>query len=139
MPRPSSAARRSSASARRTRGWPSLEPMGVRGRAALCAAIVLLAFSATVTYPFLNWDDQDVFLRNSAFAAPGFVRWAFTTTYMEHYQPLAWLAWGALARSATLTPFAAHALTVVLHAVAAALVFVLARRIGLGEGTAFVG
>ena len=113
--------------------------MGGRGRVALCAVIILLAFSATVTYPFLNWDDQDVFLRNGAFAAPGFVRWAFTTTYMEHYQPLAWLVWGALAQLSTLTSTAAHALTVGLHAFAAALVFVLARRLGLGEGTAFVG
>src|SRR3989441_1363403 len=95
---------------------------------AVCVAVVFL-FSRTFTYPFLNWDDQEVFVRNTALHAPGLLRWAFTTTYIEHYQPLAWLTWGALNRVQPLTPAAAHALNVGLHAACAVWVFALARRL----------
>jgi protein O-mannosyl-transferase len=97
---------------------------------------VVLLFSPTFSYPFLNWDDGEVFVRNAALHADGFVRWAFTTTYMEHYQPLAWLAWGVVDRAWTLTPAAAHALNVGLHVLCAALVFVLARRLTATTATA---
>jgi len=108
---------------------------------AACVAVVLL-FSPTFTYPFLNWDDQDVFIRNTALHAPGLLRWAFTTTYIEHYQPLAWLMWGALNRVQPLTPAAAHALNVGLHAACAVLVFALARclsgRVGVSAAAALL-
>ena len=47
----------------------------------------------------LNWDDQDVFVRNDALRASGVTLWAFTTRYMEHYQPLAWLDGAGVHRS----------------------------------------
>src|SRR5262245_25500730 len=90
---------------------------------------VLLFFSPGFSYPFLNWDDREELVRNAALHAEGLARWAFTTTYMEHYQPLAWLVWGIVDRAWTLTPTAAHALSVGLHAACAVLVFVLARRL----------
>jgi protein O-mannosyl-transferase len=95
-----------------------------RGRPAgalLAAAASAAVFSRVLGYPFLNWDDQDVFLRNEALRAPGLVEWAFTTRYMEHYQPLSWIAWAAGGP----TPAAAHALNVVLHAACAACVYLL--------------
>ena len=90
--------------------------------------IVAGLFARTLGYPFLNWDDQEVFVRNTALQAPGFVRWAFTTTYIDHYQPAAWLTWGTLDRLWALTPAAAHALNVGLHAACAVLVFALTYR-----------
>jgi Flp pilus assembly protein TadD len=85
-------------------------------------------FTPALAGEFLNWDDIDLFVRNDALRAPGLVRWAFTTRYMEHYQPLAWLTWGALQRTAGLTPATAHALSVVLHASCAALLYAFIRR-----------
>jgi hypothetical protein len=36
------------------------------------------------------------------------VRWAFTTTFIEHHQPLAWLAWSAVKTSFGLSGEAFH-------------------------------
>src|SRR5207248_10697090 len=66
--------------------------------AAGAGAIVFLFFLPAVSFPFLNWDDVDILVRNPALHAPGFVSWAFTTRYLEHFQPGAWLAWGAVDR-----------------------------------------
>ena len=66
--------------------------------AALIAIVAAVAwtYSPAAGFAFLNWDDQAVILRNPSLGFPGVVRWAFTTTYMEHYQPLSWLAWAAI-------------------------------------------
>jgi tetratricopeptide (TPR) repeat protein len=57
---------------------------------------------------------------------------------MGHYQPFAWLLWGAVDRMLGLTPAAAHVLNAGLHAACAALVFVVAIRIGSGIFAAVV-
>jgi tetratricopeptide (TPR) repeat protein len=110
--------------------------------AAAVAAITFLFFLPLLGFPFLNWDDQEVFVRNQALHAPGVVPWAATTTFMEHYQPLAWMAWAAVDRASGLTPAAAHALNAALHALCAGMVFLLARRLvadGPAEGGARAG
>ena len=63
--------------------------------AAMAAAVAWTYFPAG-SFAFLNWDDQWVILRNPSLGFPGVARWAFTTTYMEHYQPLSWLTWAAI-------------------------------------------
>ena len=93
------------------------------------ALLTFLVFSRAMRFPFLNWDDLDVFTRNEALRAPGLLAWALTTRYMEHYQPLSWLTWGTVERTSGLTPFAAHALSISLHAACALLVYVLCRRL----------
>jgi Flp pilus assembly protein TadD len=97
--------------------------------AVLVAAATLLTFLPVIGFPFLNWDDQDVFVRNDAIRAPGVIAWAFTTRFMEHYQPLAWLTWAGADRTIGLTSSAAHRLNVVLHALCAAMVCVLISRV----------
>ena len=72
---------------------------GVWRSAALVALVTSLAFLPVLGFPFLNWDDQDVFVRNDALRAPASPAWAFTTRYMEHYQPLAWLTWAGVDRT----------------------------------------
>src|SRR5207247_9101943 len=125
------------------RGWPNSERMD-RGSGPLVAAgvvvsaLALVFFLPTVGVPFWNWDDQDIFVRTVALHAPGLLPWAFTTTYLEHFQPIAWLTWGAVDRVWGLTPTAAHALNVGVHAMCAVLVFVLADRIGIGRGRGVV-
>ena len=57
----------------------------------LVAAIVGWTFSPALHFPFLNWDDDAVVVENAALERPDVLRWSFTTTYMEHYQPVSWL------------------------------------------------
>jgi Flp pilus assembly protein TadD len=104
--------------------------------AAVAGAIAFIFFLPTLSFPFLNWDDGEIFVRNAALHAPGLFRWAFTTSYLEHVQPLAWLLWGAIDRMWTLTPAAAHAINVALHALCAALVGLVAERLGLDRVSA---
>ena len=104
--------------------------------AALPAAAAVLLFARTVSFPWLNWDDQQVFVRNTALHQPGLASWAFTTHLIGHYQPLAWIAWGAIDRLWGLTPTSAHAVNIALHAGCTALVFALARRMGLARAAA---
>ena len=65
-------------------------------------ALVVIASAAAWTFQpvagfaFLNWDDQSVVLQNPSLDFPGVLGWAFSTTYMEHYQPLSWLVWAAI-------------------------------------------
>ncbi len=106
--------------------------------AAAVAAITFLFFLPVLSFPFLNWDDHEVFVRNEALHAPGVVSWAAATTFMEHYQPLAWIAWAAVDRVVSLTPAAAHAMNVVLHALCAGVVFLLVRRL-VDDGLAYGG
>ncbi|MFO0972079.1 MAG: tetratricopeptide repeat protein [Phycisphaerae bacterium] len=97
----------------------------------LIAAAVLFAFAPAISAGFLNWDDDYMFLRNTAYRglSAAHLRWMFTTTHMGHYQPLAWLsvaldyaAWG-------LSPRAFHVTNVALHAATALLVFLLIRAL----------
>jgi tetratricopeptide (TPR) repeat protein len=97
--------------------------------ALLVALVTAGVFWRATHFPFLNWDDQAVFVRNASLHAPGVLRWAFTTRYVEHYQPLAWAAWAGLDRAAGLTAADAHMLNVLLHAACSALVCVLVLRV----------
>jgi tetratricopeptide (TPR) repeat protein len=99
--------------------------------AAIVALLTLLAFVRLPGFPFLHWDDHEVFVRNAALRADGVIAWAFTTRFMEHYQPLAWLTWAAVERTIGLTPAAAHGLNVGLHALCAAIVCLLTWRLRL--------
>ena len=96
--------------------------MALVASATLVALATFLAFLPALDFPFLNWDDQEVFVRNDALRARGVIAWALTTRHMEHYQPLAWLTWAGLHRTISLTPSAAHGLNVVLHALCGALI-----------------
>ena len=74
--------------------------------AAIVALLTFLVFLPLLGFPFLNWDDQDVFVRNDALRAGGVIAWALSTRFMEHYQPLAWLTWAGVDRAIGLTPAA---------------------------------
>jgi protein O-mannosyl-transferase len=91
--------------------------------------VVALVFSRVASYGFLNWDDPDVLVRNPPLDGPGVVAWAFSTTHVGHYQPLAWLAWAALRRGFGSGAAVHHLAALVGHAVNTALVFLLARRL----------
>src|SRR6478672_13808101 len=78
-------------------------------------------------FAFLNWDDQSVILRNSSLAFPGVVRWAWITTYMEHYQPLSWLAWAAIKTGFGPDATSFHVANIAAHLAGVLLVYAAAR------------
>ena len=93
------------------------------------AATVAWTFRPALGFAFLNWDDQAVVLQNPSLEFPGVVRWAFSTTYMEHYQPLSWLVWAAVKRQWGLEAASFHAANLVAHGLAMLMVWVVARRV----------
>jgi Flp pilus assembly protein TadD len=96
------------------------------------AALVLITLAVTWTFAparefaFLNWDDEAVIAGNAALDSPRVVQWAFTTTYMEHYQPLSWLVWAAIKRIAGASPAAFHDANILVHLLCAVLLFAAA-------------
>src|SRR4051812_42088968 len=90
-------------------------------------AAVAWTYLPAAGFAFLNWDDQSVILRNPSLGFPGVARWAFTTTYMEHYQPLGWLAWAAVKAGFGPNASAFHATNIAAHAVCVLLVYAAAR------------
>jgi len=91
-------------------------------------AAVAATYEPVVGFAFLNWDDHNVIVGNASLAFPGVWTWAFTTTFMEHYQPVSWLVWAATKAAFGVDPRAFHAVNVVAHVVATLLVFVTARQ-----------
>ena len=94
-----------------------------------------LVFWPVLNNQFVNWDDPDVLVNNPHLGQPGIAAWAFTTTLMGHYQPLAWLFWSRLDSIFGLTPAAFHGLSLAGHIVNTLLVYVVAARLIAGRLT----
>lgn len=94
----------------------------------MIAAVVWTYLPAT-GFAFLNWDDHAVIVQNPSLNFPRVAAWAFTTTYMEHYQPFSWLVWAALKARFGPDATAFHAANVLAHAVCAMLVWAVGRRV----------
>lgn len=95
----------------------------------LLAVVTVATFFPVLEHALLNWDDPDVLLRNPHLRAPGVVEWAFTTRYVEHYQPLSWLTWAGLTAWVGQGPRLLHAVSLAAHLVAALLVSVVFLRL----------
>ena len=115
-----------------------------RRRLGFLLFVVVLVVSAapfvpTLTGEFVNWDDDVNFTTNLGFRGLGWanLRWMFTTTLMGHWIPLTWLTLGANYALGGLDPWGYHLVNVLVHAVAAAVFFLVARRLiaaALGDG-----
>jgi tetratricopeptide (TPR) repeat protein len=97
-------------------------------------AVVALTFRPVVGHGFLNWDDPDVLVRNPSLDGPGVVAWAFSTTHLGHYQPLAWLAWAALRRAFGPGAAVHHVAALAGHLANTALVLLLSLRLAGAAG-----
>src|SRR5205809_6785799 len=99
----------------------------------LAVGIVLLstfiAFLPVLRNDFVNWDDPDVIVNNQELGGPQVVRWAFTTTLIGHYQPLAWLVWSAIRSRFGLSAPAFHAVSLAAHLLNALLVYIVTWRL----------
>jgi Flp pilus assembly protein TadD len=90
---------------------------------------------------FLNWDDSVNFVANPHYRGLGWpqVEWMFTTTLMGHYIPLTWLSFGLNFVLGGMSPWGYHAVTLVLHAANAMVVYLIARRLLAAGGGALAG
>jgi tetratricopeptide (TPR) repeat protein len=93
------------------------------------AAAALAALWPVLLNGFVNWDDPSVLVDNEHLAAPDTWSWAFTTTHMGHYQPLAWLVWSAAKSWFGLSPAAFHALSLAGHLVNGGLIYIVTLRL----------
>lgn len=103
------------------------------GRAAALAAAAVALITAAVFWPvlqngFVAWDDRSNFLQNPAFRGLGSaqLKWMWTTFHRGHYTPLSWMTLGADYLLFGLNPRGYHFTNLLLHALNAALVFVVA-------------
>ena len=105
------------------------------GRREGLLAAAIFALAAAVFWPirehaFLNYDDDLLILRSPALAAPGAagLRWALTSIEAANWIPLVRLSWLLDARLHGLDPRAFHTTDLLLHALAAALLFLALAR-----------
>jgi tetratricopeptide (TPR) repeat protein len=107
-------------------------PGQYRGRIAVAVALLTLAaYAPVLSNRFVDWDDGANFVNNPSYRGFGWshLRWMATTFHRGVYQPLAWLLAAAEHRIGGVEPWVFHAGSWLLHAVAAALVCVLAHRL----------
>lgn len=98
---------------------------------ALVALVTAAVFLPALGNDFVNWDDPEMVIFNPSIRGLGLsqIGYAFTSTWFSHYHPLTWLSlevdhavWG-------LNPAGYHLTNLVLHALATACVFLVARAL----------
>ncbi len=94
-------------------------------------ALTAAAFFPTLQNGFVDWDDNQTILENPYFRGFGWrhLRWMFSTFYLGHYQPLAWLTLSADYFFWGLDPFGYHLTSLALHAANALVFYFLAARL----------
>src|SRR4051812_9925504 len=94
-------------------------------------AAVMLTFWPALDGQFINWDDPGTITSNPNFRGLTLdhVRWMFTTGWMGHYQPLAWLSFSLDFELWQMRASGYHLTNVILHALNAALVYVVTMQI----------
>lgn len=105
-------------------------------RSRLAGAVLSLIALTIVTYlPALRngfiWDDNDHFTTNPAMTATDGLRQIWTSLKVSRYYPLTLTTFWVQRRLWGLEPLPYHALNVGLHAVSAALLFLLLRRLNI--------
>ena len=91
--------------------------------------VTFIAFSSTLHNGFVNWDDPVVIVNNPDLGGSHVVRWAFTTTLVGHYQPLAWMLWSGVKSAFGLSAHAFHAASLLAHVLNTILVYIVAWRL----------
>jgi len=105
----------------------------------LLAAFVLLAYSATLKYGYVNWDDIDYTSENprrTDISAAG-IRSIFSTSHLGLYHPLTILSFSVEKAIFGQDPFVRRLDNLLLHIANTALVFLVFILLGAGTGVAF--
>ena len=106
------------------------------------ALVTAVVFAPVLRAGFLDWDDPINFLENPYYRGLGWpqLRWMLTASVMGHWIPVTWLTLGADFAVWGMNPFGYHLTNLLLHAVSAALFYLVARRLlGLAMPTASPG
>ena len=95
------------------------------------AVVVALVFLPAVRNGFVSWDDEENFLENPNYRGLGLanLRWMWTTFHLGHYVPLSWMTLGLDYELWGMNPAGYHATSILIHALNAALLFLLARTL----------
>jgi len=110
------------------------------GSAVVFAFVAALFFQAA-SFDFINFDDPTYILQNPHVATgltADNVAWAFTTPYAGHWHPLAWISHMLDVELFGLSAGAHHLVSVFLHAMNAALVYLLVFALVRRPGVALV-
>ena len=103
----------------------------------LLMLVVFILQVRTVGFGFVNFDDNSYVYENLHVMGGltwGNILWAFTIHGPSMWIPLTWLSHQAMVTVFGVDPGPQHALNVLLHAVNAALLFLLVRRLGEAAG-----
>ena len=98
------------------------------GLAIVIATVTLLVFAPVRQNRFLNWDDQSYVTQNDyvqgGLTKAGIV-WAFTSSHSANWHPLTWISHMVDVALFGMNPTGHHTTNLLLHAVNAALLFLL--------------
>ena len=88
-------------------------------------------FAPALRNGFVSWDDEENFLENPNYRGLGLanLRWMWTTFHLGHYVPLSWMSLGLDYELWGMNPAGYHATSILIHALNAALLFLLARTL----------
>ncbi len=91
------------------------------------ALMAFVAFLPILNNEFVDRDDPENFLENPYFRGlgPDQIRWAFVTFHHGVYQPLSWLIFEAQYAGWGLDPWGYHLISLLLHTVSTAALYVL--------------
>ena len=95
------------------------------------AVIGMLAFLPGLHGEFLDWDDRENVLHNPHYRGlgPAELHWMVTSARMGHWIPLTWLTFALDWQLWGMNPVGYHLTTLLLHGLAAALFYLVARRL----------
>jgi Flp pilus assembly protein TadD len=93
--------------------------------------VTALLFLPALGGGFIDWDDASLLVRNPWYRglAPANLAWMFGTVRMGHWMPLNWISFGVDYVVWGMNPLGYHLTNVLLHAAAAAMLYVVARRL----------
>ena len=99
--------------------------------AVLVAIVTFAVFLPALRNEFVNWDDDDLLVKNTHYQGLGWeqLRWMFTTFHLGHYQPLSWVTFGFDYLLWGTNPSGYHLTNIILHAANAVLFYFLSRRL----------
>jgi len=96
--------------------------------AVILAIATVGVYSPVLRHPFVNYDDQAYIVENDHVRAgltPSTIRWAMTATEESNWHPLTWISHALDCEIFGLNPAGHHGSSMMLHAVNAALLFLL--------------
>ncbi|HET8579351.1 MAG TPA: tetratricopeptide repeat protein [Methylomirabilota bacterium] len=98
---------------------------------ALIFVVVVVAFFPALQAGFIDWDEDPLLIKNFSYRGlgPAQLRWMFTTTRMGHYMPLTWISYGWDYAIWGLRPFGYHLTNLLIHAMSAAVLYLIAHRL----------